>query len=166
MLARGRTGRIEFDGQFVTISRTRLISRISVGKGQKRIPIASITAVQLKPAGWIINGYIQFTLAGGNEVRARFGNQTYSAALDENSVTFDFLKRKQFRELYEAVLKAIGEQTPPRVHVATASGPTRLEQLTRLGELRSEGVLTPDEFEAEKSRILRGRTSAAEGGQH
>lgn len=64
LTARGRTGRIEFDGQFVKIIRTKFVSRITVGKGQKTIPISSITAVQFKPAGWIMTGYIQFTLGG------------------------------------------------------------------------------------------------------
>lgn len=35
-----------------------------------------------------------------------------------------------------------------------ASGGDRVERLTQLGELRSSGVLTDAEFEAEKARIL------------
>jgi len=36
------------------------------------------------------------------------------------------------------------------------AGPDRLEQLARLGELRESGVLTEEEFAAEKARILEG----------
>jgi hypothetical protein len=37
-----------------------------------------------------------------------------------------------------------------------AGAPSRLDELTKLAELRSSGVLTEDEFEAEKRRILAG----------
>jgi hypothetical protein len=37
-----------------------------------------------------------------------------------------------------------------------ASGDDRLAQLTKLGDLRQSGVLTEDEFQREKNRILKG----------
>jgi len=39
---------------------------------------------------------------------------------------------------------------------AAAAGPSTLDQLTQLGELRANGVLTEDEFQAQKARILAG----------
>jgi hypothetical protein len=42
------------------------------------------------------------------------------------------------------------QSAPP----APASGTDRLEQLTKLGELKSQGVLTEEEFAAEKAKIL------------
>jgi hypothetical protein len=152
--ARGRTGRVEFDGQFIKIIRRRFVSRITVGKGEKTIPISSITAVQFKPAGWILTGYIQFTLAGGNEVRAKFGSQTYTAALDENSVTFDFLRRKQFLRLRNVVEDALTERAINSTRSPSAAEPSRLERLGLLSELRDSGALTQDEFESEKRRLL------------
>jgi hypothetical protein len=35
-------------------------------------------------------------------------------------------------------------------------GPDRLEQLERLGQLKAAGVLTEQEFQAEKAKLLRG----------
>jgi hypothetical protein len=35
-----------------------------------------------------------------------------------------------------------------------ADAPSRLDELAKLGELRSSGILTENEFEAEKRRIL------------
>jgi hypothetical protein len=43
------------------------------------------------------------------------------------------------------------DQPPPQ-----APGTDRLEQLTKLGELKSQGVLTEEEFAQEKAKILRG----------
>ncbi|MFB8030203.1 MULTISPECIES: SHOCT domain-containing protein [unclassified Streptomyces] len=43
---------------------------------------------------------------------------------------------------------------PPAAPVAPAAGPDRVAQLTQLAELRTQGVLTEEEFAAEKARIL------------
>ncbi len=43
---------------------------------------------------------------------------------------------------------------PPPTRVAP--GPDRLDQLQRLTALRDSGTLSPEEFEAEKARILSG----------
>jgi hypothetical protein len=60
--AKGHNGTVHFDGRFVTIERTGFLARASVGKGTKRIPITSIQAIQWKPPGMLVNGYIEFTL--------------------------------------------------------------------------------------------------------
>jgi len=103
--AKGHTGQVSFDGRFVTIARKGGLARMSVGKGEKRIPVKAITAVQWKPAGKMINGFIQFTIAGGVERRSRPGSSTTGAVSDENSVVFT---RKQMPD-FEAVRSAIEE---------------------------------------------------------
>jgi hypothetical protein len=62
---------VNFDGNFVTITRKGALSRMTVGKGEKRIRISSITAVQWKEPGGLVNGFFQFTVMGGNESRSR-----------------------------------------------------------------------------------------------
>jgi hypothetical protein len=49
------------------------------------------------------------------------------------------------------------QQAPPPAAApaaAPAAGGSVVEQLKQLGELRDSGVLTPDEFEREKQKIL------------
>jgi hypothetical protein len=49
--------------------------------------------------------------------------------------------------------------TAPSEHASapvTAGSPPAVEQLERLAKLRDSGVLTPDEFEAEKRKVLAG----------
>jgi hypothetical protein len=49
------------------------------------------------------------------------------------------------------------QQAPPSAPppaAAPAAGGTVVEQLKQLGELRDSGVLTPEEFEREKQKIL------------
>lgn len=107
--AKGRTGSVSFDGSMVTISRKGLAGRVAVGKGDKRIPVRSITAVQWKPAGRLVNGFIQFTLPGGNEVRSGLGSQTSTAVGDENSVVFTRRQMPAFEEIREAVEQAMAD---------------------------------------------------------
>ena len=162
MKVKGRGGEIEFDGHFITIRHTGALGRMSVGKGDKRIPITSITAVQIKPAGAMVNGYIQFTLPGGNEKRSGFGKQTIDAAGDENSVIFTKNQEEDFLKLRDAVEKAMIERSGPQVIVSAPAGPSKLEQLKQLGELRDAGVLTAEEFEVEKGKLMSGDTGASE----
>lgn len=105
--AKGHNGTVTFDGNWVTISRTGALARMSVGKGEKRIPLPSITAVQWKPAGPMVNGFIQFTVPGGNESRSRAGSQTTSAARDENTVLFTRKQREEFAAIRTAIEDAI-----------------------------------------------------------
>jgi hypothetical protein len=150
--AKGQNGTVVFDADFVTIRRTGFFARTTIGKGEKRIPVASITAIQWKPAG-LVNGYIQFTIGGGNEVRSQFGHQTTSAAKDENSVVFMKKQMPAFQELREQIEHVIAQRgRPASMAPAVASGP--LDQLKQLSELRDAGILTEEEFAAKKVSIL------------
>jgi hypothetical protein len=46
------------------------------------------------------------------------------------------------------------EQAPPPAAAPAANGESRVDQLKSLGELKAQGVLTDEEFEVEKARIL------------
>jgi uncharacterized protein DUF4429 len=122
--ADGHTGQVSFDGVFVTITRKGFRARATVGKGEKRIPLSSIDAVQSKPAGPVTNGLIQFTVPGGNERRSGFGHQTSSAVGDENSVVFTRKQMPAFEVLRKAVEQAIAVGSQP-------SSPTRRRWIWR-----------------------------------
>jgi hypothetical protein len=152
---KGHTGTVIWDGDFVTIKRTGFLARASVGKGEKRIPIGSITAVQWKPAGAMVNGFIQFTMAGGNEARSKFGSQTTDAAKDENSVVFVKKQMPEFDALRSSIERAMVERSRPAPTTSSApAAPDYLAQLKQLGELRDAGILSDSEFETKKAEIL------------
>ena len=155
---KGWTGQVAFDGDFVTIDRKGFLARTSIGKGQKRIPLGSISAVQWKPAGPVVNGFIEFTVPGGNEGRSRFGAQTTDAAHNENSVVFTRGQMPAFEHLRAVIEQAIVARSRP-VHVpqhqplpprqATAG-----DQIAQLAALHQAGSLTDAEFSAAKARLL------------
>jgi len=148
----GHTGQVAFDGSFVAITRKGFLARASVGKGEKRIPIRSISAVQWKPAGVMVNGFIQFTVPGGNERRSGFGHQTTDAAHDENSVVFTKNQMPAFEHLRTEVERAINAAHAPQPAAQTQQAP--MIDLVKLAELHAAGVLTDAEFAAAKAKAL------------
>jgi len=58
-------------------------------------------------------------------------------------------------QIYADRQQAYANATNPPA-AAASSSPDRIEQLRELGELRSSGVLTNEEFAAEKARIMGG----------
>lgn len=154
--ATGGTGMVVVDDDFVSIVRTGVRARLVVGKGEKRIPLSSISGVQWKPAGLVIEGFIQFTLAGGNERRSKFGSQSFDAAKDENSVVFTKGQQPAFEAVRARVEKAVADRGRPQA-AATAAAPAApdlVDQLQRLAGLRDQGVLTEAEFQAKKADLL------------
>lgn len=152
--AKGHTGAVSFDGQHVTIIRKGFLARASVGKGEKRLHVGQIAAVQWKPAGPLVNGFIQFTVPGGNERRSAFGSQTSSAAHDENSVVFTRKQMPDFERLRAAIDEAISRQHAPQDGAGYGSV---ADELAKLASLRDGGVITAADFEVVKAKLLGSR---------
>ncbi len=148
---RGHNGTIVFDGATVAITRSGFLARATVGKGEKRIPLRHITAVQFKPAGVMMNGFIAFTLAGGVEARSRFGHQTSDAVKDENSVIFTKAQQPAFEELRAAIEQALAAPVAPPQRVAAVDPVAQLQQLAAL---HHSGALTDAEFAHAKASLL------------
>lgn len=115
--AKGHNGTITFDGHNITITRTGLLARTTHGRGEKRIPLHAITAIQWKPRGALTNGFIQFTIAGGIEKTGGKGSRTLAAAEDENSVIFSTGKQ-------EAAMKALRDEVQAAMDSARSPAPS------------------------------------------
>jgi hypothetical protein len=48
------------------------------------------------------------------------------------------------------------EQAPPPAAAAAPAGESTIDQLKELGELKSQGILTEEEFAAQKAKLLGG----------
>lgn len=147
--AKGHNGTATFDGEFVTIKRSGFIAATTQGRGEKRISVRQITAVQFKPATSLFAGYIAFTIGGGSERHSRAGGQTGDAMRDENAVVFQKKSLAEFEALRDAVERAVasGGQQP----VAAVSG---ADEVGRLAKLHAQGVLSDAEFAAAKAKAL------------
>lgn len=151
--AESRSGdKIEVHDYKIVIKRAMGVKVFLQGlKGQKEIPIRSIVAVQFKSANTFLSGYIQFTLMGGSEAKAGW----QEAGLDENTVEFVKSEEPQFRRIKDAVdakIEELSRPTAPQPAPQPTSDP--IAQLERLAALRSQGVLSDQEFADQKAKLL------------
>lgn len=110
-------------------------------RGDKTIPYSSIVAVQLKKAG-LTAGYLQLTLKGGSEAKAGLLQST----MDENTINFHS-KNKVFEKAKGLIEKRIVEPHQ--------TGTSDLDELEKLAELKDKGIITEEEFQKKKEKILR-----------
>jgi Domain of unknown function (DUF4429)/Short C-terminal domain len=144
---KGVNGQITIEGDWLTIERKGFFGRIGHSKGDKRIPLASITAVQMRPAGSLANGFIRFTIPGSPELRGGLGN----AQKDENAVIFKKNQAKEFEQLRTDVEQYIASHHQGSTRATEPDIPAQIE---KLGQLRDQGLITADEFEAKKADLL------------
>ncbi len=153
--ARGYNGQIRFDGDVVMITREGFMGRMSVGRGEKRIPLDALAAVHWRPAPRASLGWLQFTIPGSREAVNRRGPRQageVDITRDENTVTF----QRKHQEAFERVRQAIEDALVSRREaVASQSGTSVVDQLRELAQLRDKGILTDAEFEAKKVELVR-----------
>lgn|SRR6266540_1217279 len=151
LFAKGRNGQITVEGDWLTIGRKGL-GRIGHSKGDRRVPLAQITAVQVRPAGPIANGFIKFSLPGSPELRGGLSDATK----DENAVVFTRKQQPEFEAVRAYVERYLTARYSTQSSYAqtTTSTADPMEQLRKLAELRDAGVVTPEEFEAKKAELL------------
>jgi hypothetical protein len=146
LYAKGHNGQVTVSGDWLTIERKGL-GRIAHSKGDRRIPLGSITAVQMRPAGIFANGFLKFTVPGSAELRGGLN----AATKDENAVIFTKKHQAEFDAVRTRVEGYIARKHNPQ---PVAAGPDITDQLRKLGELRDAGVVTNTEFESKKAELL------------
>ena len=144
--AKGVNGQIELYSNKVCIRRKGVLGFLTQGlKGDKNIMISSITSVQFKKAGMLINGYIQFAFMGGKEAKGGL----FQGTQDENTVMFNTKQQPLFEQIRDAV-----ENRIQAGHSSSSSSSSDADELAKLADLRDKGILTEEEFQQKKKQIL------------
>ena len=94
-----------------------------------------------------------------SEHKKRVIVNNWSLWKDENTVIFSVEKQEEFRKMKDFIEEKImrrqegraGQVTSPDVASLANS---RFDQLRQIGELRASGILTEEEFEEQKRKIL------------
>jgi hypothetical protein len=133
----------------VTITPQGILGFLNKGmKGTKEIPFASIIAVQFKEAGAVFSGYLQFTIPGGNESRGGI----FAATQDENTFMFAHAANNALaKEIKEYIDSAIRQSRTSQTLPPTRS---LSDELQVLAQLKDKGVLSAEEFQAAKKRLI------------
>lgn len=133
----------------ITITPKGIMGFMNKGlKGTKTIPYSSISAIQFKESGAVFSGYMQFTILGGNESTGGI----IAAARDENSFVFAGKKNNPLAaQIKNYIESKVQELKTPKAAQAQGSLP---DELQKLATLRDSGVLSEEEFQAAKSRLI------------
>lgn len=136
----------------LTISRPGLISKFSHGfSGEKTILFNQISAIQIKKAG-IARGYIQFVMAGTKEGKSGviFGDKK-----NENIVYFaSTFNNKKTNDAAEEIKRTIEQYNLNSNKVNTIAKEDKYDKLAKLKKLLDDNVITQEEFENEKCKLL------------
>ncbi|MGK5087039.1 SHOCT domain-containing protein [Bdellovibrionota bacterium FG-2] len=115
-------------------------------KGTKEIMFSSITAVQFKEAG-IFNGYLQFTIPGGNESRGGI----FAAVKDENTFIFTRQANDEVKRAKEFIQERVSGNRP----TANTQSPSVVDEIVNLKKLLDAGAINEDEFKKMKTQLLK-----------
>jgi hypothetical protein len=66
------------------------------------------------------------------------------------------VSRRQGQRWAQQEEQQAAQQAPPAPAAAPASESSMIDQLKQLGELKSQGILTEEEFAAQKAKLLAG----------
>jgi hypothetical protein len=136
----------------VRISRSGCLAFFTQGaKGDKDIPIKSITAIQLKEPGYSTNGYIQFNLSGGDTSTGG----VFDATKDENTVMLrgssQYSQAKEAKSIIEKFIHEYVEDSN-----SSSQSMSDTEKIEKYYELYESGAITESEYKEKKEDILDG----------
>jgi hypothetical protein len=146
---RWRSDELELDGDKIIIRRRGLANALAVGlSGERTILISTLTAVQVKPAGLLSPGYILFSYAGNKP----FMGGVIEATQDPDAFIFDRplnARVAAFKAKVEKVMRDSRQAAP-----ASNAPSTLADELRKLADLKQQGVLTQEEFDMAKKKLL------------
>lgn len=139
---------VEVFDDHITITPKGIMGFLNKGiKGTKEIPFQSINAIQFKKAGYLVNGYIQLTISGGNESKGGI----IAATKDENTFVFAMKKNTIAIEIKTYIDSALRKLRTPQTISLTTNISDELQKLARLNE---QGILSDEEFQVAKKRVI------------
>lgn len=142
---------VTLESDRITIKRKGFLAFCNYGlKGEKVIFLKNISGIQLKEAK-ITVGYLQFLIIGSQESKGGL----HSAMKDENTIVFGGgFNDKEMNENAKEIKSYIENYLLNINQPNFTTTPDKYEQLTKIKRLLDDGVLSQEEFENEKRKIL------------
>jgi len=144
---KGLNGQLELYEDKIVIKRKGFLAKIDHGffKGDKTIYINQITAIQVKPAGFFMYGYIQFTVPGGIESTKGI----HDADHDENTVEFTAENNDLVNQIKSKIEELMAQQRMSNTNQLSPA-----DEIRKYKKLFDDGVITQEEFEQKKKQLL------------
>jgi hypothetical protein len=154
---KGQNGVLIVYDECVAISRKSFGGFISQGasSGERKYYYKDINGIEYKKPTIMANGYFKIIIAGSAESNAKVGilGSSKESMQDQNTVVLRAFNKKvgqQTDEIYELVMEKISSAKSKN----TGEVSTKMDELKKLGELKASGVLTDEEFQIEKAKLL------------
>jgi hypothetical protein len=146
---RWRNDEMELDSDRIIIRRRGMANALAVGlNGERTILISTLTAIQMKPAGLFSPGYILFSYAGSKP----FLGGVIEATQDPDAFIFDPASNDQVAAFKAKVEKIMRDS---RQSATASNSPATLgDELRKLAELKQQGILSQEEFDMAKKKLL------------
>ena len=140
----GGTSYIILNDDTITIKRKGFLSFINHGlSGEKTIKISQISGTQYKKAG-LANGYLQFIVVGSQENKK---SGIHSTNKDENSVSWIYKKQNKFAQEIIDYINNFNNKF-------NQHNDDKYDKLKKLNNLLKDNILSQQEYELEKQKIL------------
>jgi hypothetical protein len=137
---------LELTGSSVIIRKRGLANVMASGmNGDRTIAISSLTAVQLKLGGFM-PGYILFAYAGSKPFRGGL----MEATQDPDAFVFNRSSNKEIEAFKAELERRMRSSRAP----ANAPSASLADEIAKLAKLKADGLLSQDEFDAAKRRLL------------
>jgi len=159
---KGQNGKIIVHDEFLVISRDTFGGFMSQGgsSGERRFYYKDIVAFEYKKPTFIANGYYKVIVPGSQETNAKVGilGSSMESMKDQNTVVLRAFTKSvgdETERIYNLIMQKIGDSKKEKP-AAAVSGGSKMDELKKLGELKASGILTEEEFQIEKEKLLKG----------
>jgi hypothetical protein len=113
--------------------------------GTKRVPVSNITAVNWKePGGWTV-GFLELSILGEPAPSPHASPNVQH----QNRLSFEHDQLAKFMELRDWIQARLGKPSQAAISPSSAA-----DEITKLAALLKDGHLTPEEFAAQKTKLL------------
>ena len=152
---KGQNGILYICEEYIEISRKSFGGFVSQGgKGNRRFYYSDINSIEYKTPTLLGNGYFKIITGGTQDVDAGVGllSSSMDSMKDPNTIVLRAFKKSVSQKCDETYKVALDQLKASKS--SASSNSSNLDELKKLGELLHSGVLTQDEFEKEKGKLL------------
>lgn len=160
---KGLNGKIKVSDNHLVISRATFGGFMSQGgsSGERMYFYKDIDGIEYKRPTLMANGYIKVIVSGTTETNAKVGifGSSFDSMKDQNTVALRAFSSKEGDEadkFYSLIMDKISQAKNQNSSAQPQATFSKMDELKKLGDLKIAGILTEEEFQKEKERILNG----------
>jgi hypothetical protein len=156
---KGQNGKILIFDDHIVISRATFGGFISQGgySGDRKSFFKDVSSFEYKKPTFLANGYFKIIIPGTKDINAKVGilGSSTESMKDPNTVILRAFTSKVGEEtdkIYQLIMDKLSEAK--KDHGTTHMAISKMDELRKLGELKASGILSEEEFQKEKEKLL------------